>query len=173
MKDLLEKQLAANGVDSKILKFEMRHSGKQVDTIMYSGQGDMMFTIRIDKMERLLTLNIDGPYLALSGSQFKDKNFKKNAPLFSKQNDLLKFEGLLSKELGVDRSNLLPVLVRGMELSPYWTTTGRERVKHCESATDTLITDERIVECSIKSVVHEEQSEYQKIQILDTIDFGR
>merc|ERR1711892_522000 len=90
-------------------------------------------------MERLLTLNIDGPYLANS-----------------EQNDQLKFEGLLSKELGVNRSNLLPVLVRGMELSPYWTAT-----------------DERIVECSIKSVVHEEQSEYQKIQILDTIDFGR
>ena len=146
VKDLLEKHLAANGVDSNILKVEMRHSGKQVDTVIYSGQGDMMITIRIDKMERLLTLNIDGPYLALSGSQFKDKNFEKNAPLFSEQNDLLKFEGLLSKELGVDRSNLLPVLVRGMELSPYWTTTGRERVKHCETATETLITDERILE---------------------------
>ena len=33
--------------------------------------------------------------------------------------------------------------------------------------------DDRIVECGIKSVVHEEISPYQKIQILDTVDFGR
>ena len=41
------------------------------------------------------------------------------------------------------------------------------------SAKVTLVSDDRIVECPIKSVVHQEMSEYQKIQILDTIDFGR
>ena len=35
------------------------------------------------------------------------------------------------------------------------------------------IIDDRIVECGITSLVHEEVSPYQKIQILDTIDFGR
>ena len=35
------------------------------------------------------------------------------------------------------------------------------------------IVDDRIVECGIKSVVHEEVSPYQRIQILDTVDFGR
>ena len=36
-----------------------------------------------------------------------------------------------------------------------------------------LLSDDRIVEPSIKSVVHEETSQYQKIQILDTVEFGR
>ena len=37
----------------------------------------------------------------------------------------------------------------------------------------TIIIDDRIVECGITSLVHEEVSPYQKIQILHTIDFGR
>ena len=132
VKDMLEKKFCGEGgKDSNTLKVEMRHAGKQVDTVIYSDQGDMMITIRIDKIEKLITVNIDGPYLVPSGSQFKDKNLKKNALLFSQPTDLLKFDGLLSRELAVVRSNLLPVLVRGMELSPYWTTTGRERVKNC------------------------------------------
>ena len=124
VKDMLEKQLAKGEIDSNILKLEMRHSGQQVDTVMYSSQGDLMIMIRIDKMEKLITINIDGPNLAPTDSQFKDNNLKKKAQLFHHPNDLVKFEGMLSSQLGVDRSSLFPVLVRGMELSPYWTTTG-------------------------------------------------
>ena len=173
VKGMLEKELATDGIDSNILKVEMRHAGEQVDTVMYSGQGDLMVMIRINKKEKLLTINIDGPYLAPTGSQFKDQKHKQTAQLFHQPTDLVKFAGLLSSKLGVDSSSLLPVVVRGMELSPYWTTTGREGVKQCETDRVTIVTDDRIVECPIKSVVHEEISEYQKIQILDTIDFGR
>ena len=123
VKEMLESQLAGEK-DVNILKLEMRHSGQQVDTVMYSSQGDLMIMIRIDKREKLLTINMDGPHLAPTGSQFKDNNLKNKAQLFQHPNDLVKFEGLLSSQLGVDRSNVLPVLVRGMELSPYWTTTG-------------------------------------------------
>ena len=124
VKDMLEGQLAKGEKGSNILKLEMRHSGHLVDTVMYSSQEDMMIMIRIDKMERICTINIDGPHLAPTGSQFKDNNLKKKAQLFHHPNDLVKFEGLMSSQLGVDRSSVLPVLVRGMELSPYWTTTG-------------------------------------------------
>ena len=173
VKDMLEEQLAKGGTDSNVLKVEMRHAGKEVDTVMYSGQGDLMIMIRIDKREKLLTINIDGPCLAPTGSQFKDKKIKNSFSLFHHPNDLVQFEGLLSSELGVDSSSQLPVVARGLELSPYWTTTGMDSVKHSESVRVTLVTDDRIVECPIKSVVHQEMSEYQKIQILDTIDFGR
>ena len=181
VKDMLEEQLAKGGTDSNVLKVEMRHAGKEVDTVMYSGQGDLMIMIRIDKREKLLTLNIDGPSLAPTGSQFKDKKIKKSFTLFHHPNDLVQFEGFLSSELGVDSSSQLPVVARGMELSPYWTTTGMEgvvrlleiEIEHSEIARVTLVTDDRIVECPIKSVLLQEISEYQKIQILDTIDFGR
>lgn len=156
VKELLEDKLTAVGGEKIILKLEMKHTGDKVDTVIYSDNQDMLITIRINKTKNLLTINVDGLFLAPSGSEFKDNGLGNKAQLFEQQNDLLKFETTLSRELGVERSSTLPVIVRGIELSPYWTTT-----------------DDRIVECSIKGVVHEEVSKYQKIQILDTIDFGR
>ena len=85
VKDMLGRQLAKGEIESNILKVEVRHSRQPVDTVMYSSKGDLMIMIRIDKMGKLLIINID-----------------------------------------------------------------------------------RTVECSIKSVDHQEISEYQKIQILDT-----
>ena len=64
VKDMLEEQLAKGGTDSNVLKVEMRHAGKEVDTVMYSGQGDLMIMIRIDK--KLLTLIIDCPCMKAS-----------------------------------------------------------------------------------------------------------
>ena len=173
VKELLEDKLTAVGGEKIILKLEMKHTGDKVDTVIYSDNQDMLITIRINKTTNLLTINVDGLFLAPSGSEFKDNELGNKAQLFEQQNDLLKFETTLSRELGVERSSTLPVIVRGIELSPYWTTTGEELIILCESAADSIIVDDRIVECSIKGVVHEEVSKYQKIQILDTIDFGR
>ena len=124
VKDKIEKQLANTGTDSNVLTEEMRRVGEHTDTIIYTGQGDLMVMIRIDRAEKLVTLNIDGPYLASSGSQFKDKHHNNSTQLFNQPIDLVQFECSLSSELGVASSSLLPVVTRGMELSPYWTTTG-------------------------------------------------
>ena len=124
VKELLEDKLTAVGGEKIILKLEMKHTGDKVDTVIYSDNQDMLITIRINKTTNLLTINVDGLFLAPSGSEFKDNELGNKAQLFEQQNDLLKFETTLSRELGVERSSTLPVIVRGIELSPYWTTTG-------------------------------------------------
>ena len=59
VKDMLGRQLTKGEIESNILKVEMRHSGQPVDTVMYISKGDLMIMIRIDKMGKLLTINID------------------------------------------------------------------------------------------------------------------
>ena len=88
VKEMLESQLAGEK-DVNILKLEMRHSGQQVDTVMYSSQGDLMIMIRIDKREKLLTINMDGPHLAPTGSQFKDNNLKNKAQQSQEQSSTI------------------------------------------------------------------------------------
>ena len=124
-----------------------------------SGPCDLFILLRLRSAERLITLNIEGSFLCPSGSVFKDKSLPSSAqtrPLWASQTDLGQWVTRAAKELSTETYNFLPAISRGLELSPYWTTT-----------------DDRIIECGITEVVHEEDSPYQNIQILDTIDFGR
>ena len=78
----------------------------------------------------------------------------------------------LAEKLGAKLVNSMPAITRGLKLSPFWSTTGATiYIKELDIIY--LLSDDRIVEPSIKSVVHEETSQYQKIQILDTVEFGR
>ena len=134
-------------------------TGENVATVSLSGPCDLFILLRLRSAERLITLNIEGSFLCPSGSCFKDKSLPSSAksrPLWASQTELGQWVTRVAKELGTEKYNFLPAISRGLELSPYWTTT-----------------DDRIIECGITEVVHEEDSPYQNIQILDTIDFGR
>ena len=105
---------------------KMRLAGERVDTVVYSSPNDLVMMLRVDKERRLLTINIDAPHLASTGLEFKDKNLNGDPPMVGCQSaGLAKWEALLSSKLEAQRSNMIPVMVRGMEFSPYWTTTGR------------------------------------------------
>ena len=56
-----------------------------------------------------------------------------------------------------------------------WPLTGLQQVtlETFYKKLQIFFTDDRIIECPIQSIVHDETSPYQRIQILDTIDFGR
>ena len=79
----------------------------------------------------------------------------------------------LAEKLGAKLVNSMPAITRGLKLSPFWSTTGDTIYIKELDITLYHLSDDRIVEPSIKSVVHEETSQYQKIQILDTVEFGR
>ena len=124
-----------------------------------SGPCDLFILLRLRSSERLITLNIEGSFLCPSGSGFKDSGLPSSSPprpLWTSQTELGQWVARAARELDTEKFNFLPAISRGLELSPYWTTT-----------------DDRIIECGITEVVHEEDSPYQNIQILDTIDFGR
>ena len=76
--------------------------------------------------------------------------------LFESNNDVLKFESRLKEFLMDCRSQSLPIMTRGLPISPYWTTT-----------------DDRLVEAPITKVVYDQQSDHQHIMVLDTTDFGK
>ena len=76
--------------------------------------------------------------------------------LFESNNDVLKFESRLKEFLMDCRSQSLPIMTRGLPVSPYWTTT-----------------DDRLVEAPITRVVYDQQSDHQHIMVLDTTDFGK
>ena len=69
---------------------------------------------------------------------------------------MLKFESRLKEFLMDCRSQSLPIMTRGLPISPYWTTT-----------------DDRLVEAPITKVVYDQQSDHQHIMVLDTTDFGK
>ena len=132
-------------------------AGENVSTISFSGPCDLFILLRLDTSSRLVTLNVEGSFLCPSGSSFKDSCLQSSTrPLWSSQTELGQWVTSAGRELGTESLNYLPALSRGLELSPYWTTT-----------------DDRIIECGITSVAHQEDSPYQNIQILNTIDFGR
>ena len=76
--------------------------------------------------------------------------------LFESNNDVLKFESRLKEFLMDCRSQSLPIMTRGLPVSPYWTTT-----------------DDRLVEAPITRVVYDQKSDHQHIMVLDTTDFGK
>ena len=133
-------------------------TGENVATVSLSGPCDLFILLRLRSKERLVTLTMEGSLLCPSGSGFKDASLPSPAtrPLWSSQTELGQWVAGVAQELGTEKYNFLPAISRGLELSPYWTTT-----------------DDRIIECGITEVIHEENSDYQHIQILDTIDFGR
>ena len=136
-------------------------AGGGVTSVLYSGPADMTLMIKANVSARLITINIDGNLVKTTGSQFKDdasinKDSLASAVLLSNQTELGSFVSDLAKLLDTNQFNYIPAVARGLELSPYWTTT-----------------DDRIIECPVSSIVHDETSPYQRIQILDTIDFGR
>ena len=124
---------------SGLLKLEFRHTGVKLKTIYdfviiliganvntanYSGPGDLFVVIRVHHSSRLVTINIDGERLCITGSQFKDGCLDTSSVLWSSQTDLGNFVSSLARKLGTDKYNSLPSVTRGLELSPYWTTTG-------------------------------------------------
>ena len=124
---------------------------------------------RFSKEQNLLTLTIEAPHLGPTGSCFKDGSEEQDfrwiqlsqpssitLRLFESNNDVLKFESRLKEFLMNCQSQSLPIMTRGLPVSPYWTTT-----------------DDRLVEAPITRVVYDQQSEHQHIMVLDTTDFGK
>lgn len=137
--------------------FRARWPGSQVSTAVYGGPHDILLTVRFLKERSLLTVNIEAPFLAPTGSVFKDGLGEEPLfRLFDGNSDILKFEARVKEFLADCPSKSFPIISRGLKISPYWTTT-----------------DDRLTEIGITKVVHEERSQFQKIQIFDTIDFGR
>jgi len=157
IKNFFDEKLSIDS-SSGTLQLEFKNSGAKVDTVTYSGPGDLFMVIRVHHSSRLVTINIDGQSLCSStGSLFKDGSINSSSSfIWQTQADLGNFVSSLARKLGTDKYNSLPSVTRGLEMTPYWTTT-----------------DDRIIECPIQSIVHDETSPYQRIQILDTIDFGR
>ena len=101
-------------------------SGAKVDTVTYSGPGDLFMVIRVHHSSRLVTINIDGQSLCSStGSLFKDGSINSSSSfIWQTQADLGNFVSSLARKLGTDKYNSLPSVTRGLEMTPYWTTTG-------------------------------------------------
>ena len=143
----------------KLSKYNLSFvTGENVATVSLCGPGDLFILLRLRSPGQLITLSIEGSFLCPSGSCFKDASLPSSSSrsLWASQTELGQWVASVAKELGTEKFNFLPAISRGLELSPYWTTT-----------------DDRIIECGITELVHEEESDYQNIQILDTIDFGR
>ena len=82
--------------------------------------------IRVHHSSRLVTINIDGQSLCSStGSLFKDGSINSSSSfIWQTQADLGNFVSSLARKLGTDKYNSLPSVTRGLEMTPYWTTTG-------------------------------------------------
>ena len=107
-------------------------------------------------MDRLAVVSRTGRKNRISG----ESNIFTHPPLFIRlfesNNDVLKFESRLKEFLMDCQSQSLPIMTRGLPVSPYWTTT-----------------DDRLVEAPITRVLYDQQSEHQHIRVLDTTDFGK
>ena len=95
-----------------------------MNTANYSGPGDLFVVIRVHNSSRLVTINIDGESLCTTGSQFKDEGLNTSSVLWQSQTDLGNFVSSLARKLGTEKYNSFPSVTRGLEMSPYWTTTG-------------------------------------------------
>ena len=137
------------------LSLEMKHTGADLIIWCYSGPGDSLVTIRLHSHTRLITVNVDGLSLCPSANNFKDTSSFTES-LWSSQHELSSYASNLAKSNGIKEFNWIPTITRGLKLSPYWGTS-----------------DERIVEMSITEIVHDTTSKYQRIQILDSVDYGR
>ena len=113
---------------------------------LLSGPAGLTALLRLDRTAGLLTLNLDAPALPPAGSRYKDGEVA-GRWLFSGQNEVVSWAGEVAAGLGCE-PGLLPALTRGLQPSPYWTTT-----------------DDRLVESGLQRVVHQEQSQYQHIQV--------
>ena len=79
---------------------------------------------RTQPLTRLITINIDGHITASTGTKFKDQFIPKDKlSVFSNQTDLGLLAADLAKDLKTEKFSYLPAIVRGLEMSPYWTTT--------------------------------------------------
>jgi len=153
----LDGQMAQEKRDNGYLSVKARFTGDRVSTAIYAGPYDILLTLRFAKEENLLTLTIEAPHLGRSGSFFKDGPEEQHEfRLFESNNDVLKFESRLKEFLMNCRSQSLPIMSRGLPISPYWTTT-----------------DDRLVEAPITKVLYDQQSEHQHIMVLDTTEFGK
>lgn len=150
----LNDHIKAAGIKGELC-LEMKHIGAKVVTSVYCGPGDTMVSIRANTDTRLVTVNIEGLGICPSGNQFKDGH-DLGVKLWAGQPDLGSYVSGMAGNIGVTRYNWLPAITRGLEMSPYWTTT-----------------DDRIIEAPITEVLHDHSSQYQRIQILDTVDYGR
>ena len=127
-----------------ILGFD--HDNLVMQVRLLSGPAGLTALLRLDRTAGLLTLNLDAPALAPAGSRYKDGEVA-GRWLFSGQNEVVSWAGEVAAGLGCE-PGLLPALTRGLQPSPYWTTT-----------------DDRLVESGLQRVVHQEQSQYQHIQV--------
>ena len=108
-------------------------------------------------MARLEAASKTAPKNRISGEKtFSARLLPSTIRLFESNNDVLKFESRLKEFLMNCRSQSLPIMTRGLPVSPYWTTT-----------------DDRLVEAPITRVVYDQQSDHQHIMVLDTTDFGK
>lgn len=152
----LDGQMAPEKRDHGNLAVKARFTGDRVSTAIYAGPHDILLTLRFSKEQNLLTLTIEAPHIGPTGSCFKDGSEEQDFRLFESNNDVLKFESRLKEFLMDCRSQSLPIMTRGLPVSPYWTTT-----------------DDRLVEAPITRVVYDQQSDHQHIMVLDTTDFGK
>ena len=113
---------------------------------LLSGAAGLTALLRLDRTAGLLTLNLDAPALAPAGSRYKD-GVVAGRWLFTGQNEVVSWAGEVAAGLGCE-PGLLPALTRGLLPSPYLTPT-----------------DDRLVESGLQRVVHQEQSQYQHIQV--------
>ena len=71
------------------------------------------------------------------------------------------------------RSQSLPIMSRGLPISPYWTTTDDRLVE--APITKVLDLNKEMIKRQIKrtKVLFDQQSEHQHIMVLDTTEFGK
>ena len=100
-------------------------------TRTYSGPDDLLVVVRLYPARRLLTLSLESPHICpTSPRSIKAEGESQEScgpVIWGSQADLLEFVSGLHHELGAvsDLTNILPAITRGLQLSPYWTTTGR------------------------------------------------
>ena len=108
--------------------------GNDTVTRTYSGPDDLLVVVRLYPARRLLTLSLESPHICptsprsiKAAGESQESQESCGPVIWGSQADLLEFVSGLHHKLGAvsDLTNILPAITRGLQLSPYWTTTGR------------------------------------------------
>ena len=104
-------------------------TGGETVTRTYTGPDDLLVVVRVYQASRLMTLTLEGPHLCPPAPRSLKAGGETGSVVWRSQADLVEFISSLHSQLGAvsDLTNILPAITRGLNISPYWTTTGNKQ----------------------------------------------
>ncbi|XP_055842825.1 spermine synthase isoform X2 [Episyrphus balteatus] len=136
---------------SKIIRSELEHIFPQLEFVHHMPTDDGYFCVLSENMQTIITFRIFSQGLITINVEYYLEEGKEQLLSFDSSKRL---ENTLAKKLKVHSGQVLPPLKRG-DVSRYFPSA-----------------DERIIEYDIDSLVYEERSPFQKIQILHSKTLG-